>query len=74
MPEAKIERFTYEDLDVAGAPERPAEMSRGELLVRFPVATPRVGSEQLFGDVVTLLLRREGSGYRIAGFSEENGP
>ena len=70
----KIERFTYEDLAVSGAPERPPTMTPGELLVRFPVATPRVGSEQLFGDEITLLLRREGSTYKIAGFGEENGP
>lgn len=70
----KIERFTYEDLDVPGAPERPTMMKRGDLFVRFPVATPRVGSEQLFGDEITLLLRREGSTYKIAGFGEENGP
>ena len=49
-------------------------MKRGDLFVRFPVATPRVGSEQLFGDEITLLLRREGSTYKIAGFGEENGP
>jgi hypothetical protein len=70
----RIARFTYDDLAVPGAPERPAAMKPGELLVRFAVPTPRLGSEQLFGDGMTLLLRREGRGYRIAGAGEENGP
>ena len=74
VEDEKIERFAYADLDLPGAPERPATMKEGDVLVRFPIATPRVGSEKLFGDEVTLLLRREGSGYKIAGFGEENGP
>jgi hypothetical protein len=72
-----MERWSYAALEgSATAPtlERPAEMRPGDLLVRVPIATPRVGSEQLFGDVVTLLLRRDGRGYKIAGFAEENGP
>jgi hypothetical protein len=36
-----------------------------------PVTLPRVGAEPLFGDVVVLLLRREGDGFKIAGESEE---
>ena len=56
----RIERFAYADLGGAGEPERPAEMQSGDVLARVPVATPRVGSEQLFGDVVVLLLRRDG--------------
>ena len=72
--EDRIERFTYADLGAPGAPERPQEMKAGDLLLRVPVATPRVGPEQLFGDVVVLLLRREGRGFKIAGFGEENGP
>lgn len=71
---ARIERFAYEDLGGPGGPARPAAMKRGELLVRFPVATPRLGSEQLFGDAMTLLLRRDGRTYKIAAAEEENGP
>ena len=74
VQEERIERFTYDDLGLPGSPERPPAMRPGELLVRFAVETPRVGSEQLFGDAMTLLLRREGRTYRIAGMSEENGP
>jgi hypothetical protein len=74
VQEAKIERFTYDDLGAPGAPERPPEMKPGELLVRFAVPTPRVGTEQLFGDEMTLLLRRDGRGYKIAGVGEDGGP
>jgi len=74
VEEAKIERYAYEDLGVPGAPERPAEMKRGEILARFPVPTPRAGSEQLFGDEMTLLLRREGRRYKIAAFGESDAP
>ena len=49
-------------------------MREGDALVRFPIATSRVGSEKLFGDEITLLLRRDGASYKIAGFGEENGP
>ncbi len=74
VDDAKIERFTYDELGAPGAPERPPSMKRGELLVRFPIATPRVGSEQLFGDEMTLVLRRDGRNYKIAGFGEDSGP
>jgi len=70
----RIARFTYEDLAVPGAPTRPTGMKPGEILVRFAVPTPRLGSEQLFGDGMTLLLRREGRVYKIAGAGEENAP
>jgi hypothetical protein len=70
----RVTRFTYEDLGTAGAPVRPAAMKPGELLVHFTVATPRVGAERLFGDAMTLLLRRDGRTYKIAGMAEENAP
>jgi hypothetical protein len=70
----QIERFDFDDLDLPGAPERPATMREGDALVRFPIATPRVGSEKLFGDEITLLLRRDGASFKIAGFGEVNGP
>ncbi len=74
VDDAKVERFTYEDLDAQGAPPRPTTMKPGELLVRFPIATPRAGTEQLFGEWMTLVLRREGRGYKIAAVGEEDGP
>jgi hypothetical protein len=77
----RIERFRYEDLGGGGGatavPERPPGMRRDDLLVRFPVETPRLGSEQLFGDSMTLLLRRDGQAgmsYRIAGLGEDHAP
>ncbi len=70
----RIVRFGYDDLGVAGAPDRPAVMKPGDILVRFPVATPRAGTDALFGDEMTLLLRREGQVFKIAGASEEDAP
>lgn len=73
----RMDRYTYADLEgagaggAAGAIARPAAMRPGDLLVRVPVTLPRVGAEPLFGDVVVLLLRREGDGFKIAGESEE---
>lgn len=70
---SQIERHTYETLGVPGAPSRPPEMRPGDLYVRVPIATPRVGSEQLFGDVLVLLLRREDGRLKIAGQADESG-
>jgi hypothetical protein len=47
-------------------------MRPGDLYVRVPIATPRVGQEQLFGDVLVLLLRREGGQLKIAGQADES--
>jgi hypothetical protein len=69
-----IARFGYEDLGSPGAPERPSGMKPGDLLVRFAIAMPRVGTERLFGDAMTLPLRREGRTYKIAAAAEENAP
>lgn len=68
-----IERHTYETLGTPGAPSRPPEMRPGDVYVRVPIATPRVGSEQLFGEVLVLLLRREDGRLKIAGQADENG-
>ena len=70
---SQLERHTYETLGVPGAPARPPEMRPGDLYVRVPIATPRVGSEQLFGDTLVLLLRREDGQLKIAGQADENG-
>jgi hypothetical protein len=66
----RIERFEFADLGVPGAPPRPPEMQRGDVLARVPIASARVGAEQLFPDVLVLLLRREEGRYRIAGVGE----
>ena len=70
---SQLERHTYETLGAPGAPPRPPEMRPGDLYVRVPIATPRIGSEQLFGDVLVLLLRREDGRLKIAGQADENG-
>ena len=67
----RIERYAYDDLGGPGAPARPAEMREGEILVRVPVATPRMGSDRSLGDVVVLLLRRDGERFLIAAFGQE---
>jgi hypothetical protein len=68
-----IERHTYETLGAPGSPPRPSEMRPGDIYIRVPIATPRVGSEQLFGDVLVLLLRREDGRLKIAGQADESG-
>lgn len=70
---SQLERHTYETLGGPGAPARPDEMRPGDLYVRVPIATPRIGSEQLFGDVLVLLLRREDDRLKIAGQADETG-
>ncbi len=69
---SQIEKHTYDTLGVPGAPPRPPEMKPGDLYVRVPIVTPRIGSEQLFGDVLVLLLRREDGRLKIAGQADEN--
>jgi hypothetical protein len=72
---AQIEKHGYDTLGGAsgGGPVRPAEMRPGDLYVRVPIATPRVGSDQLFGDILVLLLRREDGRLKIAGQADESG-
>ena len=71
---AQLEKNSYETLGASGGPSRPAEMRPGDLHVRIPIATPRVGSDQLFGDFLILLLRREEGRLKIAGQADETGP
>ena len=70
---SQIERHTYETLGIPGAPARPPSMRPGDLYVRVPIVTPRIGSEQLFGDALVLLLRREDGRLKIAGQADETG-
>jgi hypothetical protein len=69
---AKLERWTYDALGAPGTPHRPVEMRPGDLYVRIPIATPRIGSEQLFGETLAFLLRREDGRLKIAGQADEN--
>ncbi len=65
-----VEIFARDELGLPGRPSRPASMGADDLLVRIPVATPRLGADILFGDEIRLLLRRDGSRYRIRGYGE----
>jgi hypothetical protein len=70
---SEIERMNYETVGAHPTFMRPNEMRPGDLYVRVPILTPRLGSEQLFGDVLVLLLRREDGRLKIAGQADENG-
>lgn len=66
----QLERRSY-DAFTGDGPPRPAEMRPGDVLVRVPIATPRVNGEPLFGDVLVLLLRRESGRLVIVGQADE---
>lgn len=69
----EMERHTFETFGAPGDPPRPPAMKQGDLYIRVPIATPRLGSDQLFGDVLVLVLRRVEGRLRIAGQADENG-
>ena len=62
-----VEIYARETLGQPGRPPLPPSMGADDVLVRIPIATPRLGADILFGDEITLLLRREGSSYKIRG-------
>jgi hypothetical protein len=70
----RIERWDWDELGAPDAPARPPEMRAGELYVRVPLEVTRVAGERLFDDVIVLLLRREGGGYKIAAYGETDAP
>ena len=70
---SEIERLTFDAVGAHPTYMRPPEMRQGDLYVRVPITTPRLNGEQLFGDVVVLLLRREDGRLKIAGQADENG-
>ncbi|MFO0736293.1 MAG: hypothetical protein U0270_10445 [Labilithrix sp.] len=70
---SEIERLTYEAVGAHPTYVRPNDMRPGDLYVRVPILTPRLNGEQLFGDVVVLMLRREDGRLKIAGQADENG-
>lgn len=65
-----VEIWARDDLGLPGRPTRPNAMGPDDVLVRIPIVTPRVGTDVLFGDEIRLLLRRDGSTYRIRGYYE----
>ncbi len=68
----RVERWEWDALGRPDAPERPAEMQPGELYVRIPLEVTAFAGERLFDDEIVLLLRPEGSRYRIAAYGEES--
>jgi hypothetical protein len=66
----QVEVYAREELGQPGRPPRPPSMGADDVLVRIPVATPRVGADVLFGDEIKLLLRRVGETYKIHGYGE----
>lgn len=66
----KIEVLTFEDTkDV-----RPASMRPEDVFVIVPIQTPRVGTDALFPERVSMLLRREKGRYVIAAVAEDFTP
>ena len=66
----QVETYAREELGQPGRPPRPMSMGADDVLVRIPIATPRVGADVLFGDEIKLLLRRVGETYKIRGYGE----
>jgi hypothetical protein len=66
----QVETYAREELGQPGRPPRPPSMGADDVLVRIPIATPRVGADVLFGDEIKLLLRRVGETYKIHGYGE----
>jgi len=62
----RIETYTYDALGGSSDHARPPAMQPGDLYVRVPVAVSRI-TEQLFGNVLVLLLRQEKGHLLIAG-------
>ncbi|MEO7096957.1 MAG: hypothetical protein ABI175_27105 [Polyangiales bacterium] len=62
-----VEVYSRETLGQPGRPPRPTSMGADDVLVRIPIATPRLGADILFGDEIVLLLRRVGTAYKIHG-------
>lgn len=57
----------FRESDGADLPEAPRTLplAPGDVLLRVPIATPRIGQERLFGDELWMWLRRDGAQYRI---------
>lgn len=66
----RITSCAYGELSPTGAPPRPVSMRPGEVYVRVPFDVTRLGSDRVFGDVLELVLRREGGRLKVAGYSE----
>jgi hypothetical protein len=66
----EVEVYARDELGQPGRPPRPNAMGPDDVLVRVPIATPRLGADPLFGEEIRLLLRRVDTGYKIHGYFE----
>jgi ketosteroid isomerase-like protein len=71
--ESEVEVYQSRDLELAEGdrPARPPTMAGGDVYVRVPIETRRVGTERLFGDEIGFVLRRSGGTYRIRAMFED---
>jgi hypothetical protein len=73
--EAELEIFRPDDLRQAlgSAPImiRADALADADVVVRVPIATPRVGQDRLLGDEMVIWLRREGDKYKIYRIHED---
>jgi hypothetical protein len=67
-----VQIFEYEDVGGPGEPPMPPDMQPGDLYVRAPVATPRIGTDRYFGDEFRLVLRTDEGQLKIAAYQEED--
>ena len=70
--DAELELYRSQDL----ARLRPARtlalsVQGNDVLVRVPIATPRLGRTRLFGDEITFLLRPSGGSFKIVEMAED---
>ena len=68
----RVERWDWDALGGPDAPERPTSMRPGELYVRVPLEVTTVAGEKYFEDEIDLLVRPDGSRYRIAAYGERS--
>ncbi|MRG97940.1 hypothetical protein [Polyangium spumosum] len=71
--EAELEVFRAEDA-LTSSPHpaiRVEALSAGDVVVRVPITTSRVGADRLLGDELVLWLRRDGERYRIYRIVED---
>ncbi|MDI1429676.1 hypothetical protein [Polyangium sorediatum] len=71
----EVELEVYRAEDALTSSPHPAirveALSMGDVVVRVPITTSRVGSDRLLGEEVVLWLRREGERYRIYRLVED---
>ena len=70
--DSEIETYRAEDIPELRLARRPPLSARGsELVVRVPIAAPRLGRVRLFGDEIWFLLRPQLDGYTIVEMIED---